>query len=66
MAPSNNLQNVGVCPNFFDGLHFKESPSVKRVDDAINFSLIGKFEKRMKLNKEKQIEKRKLKEMEDE
>jgi hypothetical protein len=46
IAKANNLQNVGVCPNFFDGLHFKESPTVKRVDEAINFSLIGKFEKR--------------------
>lgn len=38
------LENVDVCPNFFDNFHFFKTDVVK--PDAISFSLIGKFEKR--------------------
>jgi glycosyltransferase involved in cell wall biosynthesis len=45
MAKREGLENVGVCHPYFDALHVKEDSSVPRVD-AVNFLLIGKFEKR--------------------
>jgi glycosyltransferase involved in cell wall biosynthesis len=45
IAKSEGLENVGVCHPYFDSIHVKADPLVSRVD-AINFLLIGKFEKR--------------------
>jgi glycosyltransferase involved in cell wall biosynthesis len=45
IAKSEGLENVGVCHPYFDSFNVKADPLVSRVD-AINFLLIGKFEKR--------------------
>jgi glycosyltransferase involved in cell wall biosynthesis len=45
MAKREGLENVGVCHPYFDSVHVKEDSTVPRVD-AVNFLLIGKFEKR--------------------
>lgn len=45
-AEKNGLKNVDVCPNFFDYKHFGKDVGAKKVSDCINFSLIGKFERR--------------------
>jgi hypothetical protein len=45
IAVASKVPNVGVCPNFFDSFHFGGLRQKER-DGVINFSLIGKFEKR--------------------
>lgn len=44
VASKAGLTNVDVCPNYFDAIHFKETE--RKNEDAIQFSLVGKFEKR--------------------
>ena len=56
----NDLESIAADDRFHINTSFSEM-GIDRSSD-----IIGKFEKRMKLNKEKQIEKRKFKEMEDE
>jgi glycosyltransferase involved in cell wall biosynthesis len=45
IAKSEGLENVGVCHPYFDSHNVKEDNNIQKID-AINFLLIGKFEKR--------------------
>ncbi len=42
---NSGVENAGFCPNFFDSTHFKKI-AVKKQEGIIQFSLIGKLEKR--------------------
>lgn len=45
IAEKQGLKNVDVCPNFFDEIHLSKIENPRK-SEAVNFSLIGKFEKR--------------------
>lgn len=42
---NSGVENAEYCPNFFDATHFKKI-DVKKQEGVINFSLVGKLEKR--------------------